>query len=250
MNLQAMQISGKLLADSEAFASTLFLICADEFGLEFIDWEPETIEAEINQAWKVRPPRINKDKIMALTTFLGTDAFYRNLEGFLPICHALNNVHPNFQVFEPATVNEIAWALVETHLLEPPDEKAGDKFDVEITSYMRLQLQQESFTKAPKILAPFVGHLDENESDVNSTMEPEGIDYKAYWNDQTMKRLEIDNNLKVRLALMLQQMASLPLVHAQSGALKQLLQRSERLLAGQTRETSKEEASVPRVPSM
>jgi hypothetical protein len=247
MALQTETRFAQLMADKESFATTLFFICADSWGLDFTEWEPESLILEAKRQWKVDLPAINRDKIWALVTYLTTDKFYTSLDGFLAICHALNNVHSSFQMFSPARVSEMAWALAETTLFSTPEK--DDKFNEEIVSYAELRLKEEGFSSPPRMLREFrIPSADE--SNINTTLEAEGIDYKAHWDGQQRKRLEVENDVGLRLMAMVQQLAQLPLQHAKPGALQSLLERAQSTLSAQSRSISEAGAGLPRRPSL
>ena len=235
--------AAKVLEDPESFGTSLFILCADEFeGYDFASWDPEALDMDIKHAWGIgKFPRINHDKLQALCTHVTTDGFFNRIELFFQVCKALNHVPVSFETFDTVTVAEMAWALAETHLLLTPDK--NDKFNDEIRSYMKLELQQEGFSKAPRILRPYVGDLS-IESDIDNGLQIEGIDSKAYWNSQQQKCLEVDGQLQTSLALLLQQLALLPLQHAQPGALNTLLARARTVWIKQTRQTRAEAASL------
>lgn len=232
-----------MLENPETFGSVLVTGLTDEFGVEWLSWEPNTILMEIEQKWKSRPPPVNRDKINALAMILTTNMFYRSLEVFIPTCHALNNREATFHTFMPASVSEMSWGLAEVSLLSPPDE--WDIFNVEIPQYMLLQLEVEGFSKPPRIMSRYV-KMPDVESVVNTNLDPEGIDYKSYWDGQQNKRLEVEEYVKTRMLDLIRTVSAMTLHNSDREGIESLLRRAEITLAGQSQQTAEAKDSVPR----
>jgi hypothetical protein len=240
-----------LLLDEEAIATPLLVGLLDEFGTEMLDWEPETLRLEIKNEWKVTPPQVNFDKIWALVTVLTTNSFYDSFEGFTHICNALSNTEASFDVYDPADVTEMAWAIAECTLLDPPDPTGKDKsyqFNTEIIAYMQARLNTESFSKPPLILAK---HLPENDGSakIDSALADDGIDYNAYWDSQQRKRMAVDRWVGSRMLNLIQTLVGLPLQNADKEALAQLQERARKALAAQAQEIQSASATVAPAPT-
>lgn len=241
------QRTAAVLIDKRAPATALFCIMMDEFGTEFLDWEPETLEQEVEGRWKTRLPTVNRDKIWALATVLTTNLFYQSLEAFTHICNALNGSEADFENYDPADVAEMCWALAEVTMLNPPEESEGDVFNQEILTYMEERLKYEGFQKVPKILGKYVS-LPANEEAVNQVLTQDSIDFNAHWDSQQRKLLEIDRFVSDRLAAMVMLIAELPLQSADPQGVADLKERASRALAKQQQETTQVSQSVSRAP--
>jgi hypothetical protein len=238
---------GALFRNPATPGTILLFILVDELGTEFLSWENETIEHEIMAKWKVRPAPENDDKIQALITVLTSNMFYANLDCFVHICNSLNDAGASFEHFDPPQVSDIAWAIAETTLIDPPETKDQSyRFSHEITAYMEAELEREGFTKPPRILAKFVS-VPDNETQLNQILDGDGIEYKAYWTDQERKRVDVDQYVASKLATTLELLADLPLHHADKKALEELRQRARTALAGQSKSIQQEsESASPR----
>ena len=102
-----------LLTNEEMLATPLLVLCMDEFGTEFLEWEPETFDIEIQTRFGVQMPDSNRDKLWAMVTALTTNLFYVSLETFIPTCNMLNGSEADFDNYDPVTSEEAAWGIVE-----------------------------------------------------------------------------------------------------------------------------------------
>lgn len=243
---QNQQLFASYLKDPDTIGSILLVGLLDEFGTDMLDWEPETLHREINEVWKVSVPERNLDKIWALVTVLTTDTFYSSLEAFIHVCNALSGNGADFKTFDPATVQEMCWAVAETQLLNPPEK--DDAFNDEIKTYMRARLDEEGFLKAPQLLRPYVP--DKAEDSVDEPLAMDGIDYNGFWDKQQRDRLEIDEYVRRRLFTLIQGIAALPLQSADRQAVQELQQRVSKALAVQLQETEQASESVAPVPNL
>lgn len=239
---------GDVLKDLSTPATALLVLLIDEYGTEWFDWEPETLEHEIQARWRVALPAHNRDKIWALVTMLTTNQFYRNLDCFVHTCNALNDRGSDFQNFDPPSVSDIAWAVAESTMIDPPEPRDESRqFSPEVVHLMSLTMDQEGFSRSPKILAKYASPTGD-ESKLQVVLDGDGIDYKAYWTDQERKRVEVDQYVASRLAETLDLMGRLPLRHADPEAIAGLKQRANKALGAQQTELEREkETASPRI---
>lgn len=237
-----------LLTDPSASATALLLTLVDELGTEFFSWEPEALKAEVKDVWNVEMPQICRDKVWALVNYLTTNLFFTSLEVFIHTCNALSSAtHVDMKQYDPATVAEIGWALMETELLEP----AGDEgvFSNEILAYIRQELEAEGFHKIPRVLRKYVD-MPAAEERVNQNLTMDGIDYNAYWDAQQRKRIALDQFLVSRLLRLLEELNSLPLRNAREGALRELVSNARKALAERQTDLQKAEGTVSAPPAL
>jgi len=217
-----------VLKDDSAPATILLLMLIDEFGTECLDWEPETLQLEVKDAWSIELPQTNWDKVYALMTVLTTNLFEQNLETFTHVCNALSGAGADFTTYDPATVEEMSTAIGEIVLLDPP-EKGNFNFSDEVKTYMQVRLAYEGFITPPKMLAPFVEALP-------PLPEPEIIppaeeDYKAHYNAQRERILEIEDEVRNRIQEIITRLQKLPLRFANKDKIKELAGNAARVLA-------------------
>ncbi len=238
---------GALFRNPSTPASVLLFLLIDTDGLEFLNWEPETLDREIWSEWKVTPPQDNKDKIWALVTVMTTNLFYQDLNCFIHVCNALADNGADFSSWDPASVSDMAWAIAEVSLIDPPDEKdTSYQFSPEIVAYMSAELDREGFSKPPRILARYVKPI-EDEARLNDVLEGDGIEYRTYWVDQENKRIDVDRYVGEKLLVLLKTLSTLPLRHADPERLKELEERGNTILAKRsTQQEGALESSVSR----
>lgn len=130
-------------------AGTVRIIPIDELA----QYDPYTIRLELQD--ELRLPQIDEDnfaKLMSALAIATTDLFHRNLPAFIEICNVFSGTPPNVDVFDPADVHEMAWAVAESQLIAPPDEPGEGEFSAEIRAYMGEMLRIEGWLTKPKIL--------------------------------------------------------------------------------------------------
>jgi len=115
--------------------------------IDWLNWDPDSIRAEFEDI-SADIPDENFDRIMALQLALNSDEFYYNVATFINICNALGPDGVDFKVFDPADVEEMAWAVTEIGLHDAEMEH----FSEEIQIYAGEQLFAEGFSRTPKRL--------------------------------------------------------------------------------------------------
>lgn len=140
--------------DPKTYATALVALGIHEFGTDIFNLEPETIEEELRHRYGVGVPSVNKDKLFALLTALGTDMFYQSITCFTHIANALNGSTIQFNTFDPVTPDEIAWATTEVTLNDPPnnDEDLSARYSPDLRRYIGSILDVSGFTIPPKYL--------------------------------------------------------------------------------------------------
>lgn len=236
-----------LLKDKDAIGTALVTGLIDEFGTEWFTWEPDSLILNVQEEWKVELPVVNRDKIWALVTVLTTNNFYNNVQAFEHICNALSGSEADFENRDPANVSEIAWGITEATIVDPPVEKDSSyEFSLDIVEYITKSLESEGFTKAPKILAKLVTLPEIDEAKLSLVTDNE-IDFKAHWDDQSKKRLEVESWVAQRLTQLGKQLGGLQLKHADRQAIQNFRKQIQTALAGQQRQISSESSGLPRV---
>ena len=205
----------KIVSDEDMLATPLLVLCVDTFGTDFFDWEPTTFNLECAANFGVELADVNKDKVWALVTVLSTDLFYVSLESFIPIANSLNDSEADFEDYDPVTGEEAAWAITEANLVDPPENNAdpGERFGHDIKRYIGVTLKTEGVTTPPPSLVPYVEYDRDPEEQVGISGGPDPDFVSMYETRQTNERAEIERYVKERMALLYQQLRSLPLQH-------------------------------------
>lgn len=203
--------AAKILTDDNTLATPLLVLCVDRFGTEFFEWEPMTFDVETRSEFGIKIPGVNRDKIWALVTALTTDAFFKSLETFIPICNSLNGSRADFDNYDPVTSEEAAWGITEVILNDPPEVTLDKLFSHEIRYYIGLTLKSEGVTTPPRVLKPFAEYDTNPEEEAGSIVGPDEGFVAMHAKRQKEESDGINEYVKYRMALIMQQLKSLPL---------------------------------------
>ena len=95
----------------EADATVLNAMTLSTYGEEYLDWDPLTIQMEIQDDFGVTPASECMDKICAMQIVMGTGDFFQRVDAFRNIVNTIANGQPFFQTFTPLQAEEIALAI-------------------------------------------------------------------------------------------------------------------------------------------
>jgi len=198
--------------------TTLLVICSDLYGYEFMKWSPETIRLQLREDVQTEIASVNLSKIMAGIAVLTTDSFYQNLPRFIQLCNVIADEDFNPMVFDPADSHEMAWAITEVLLLDPPED-ADNAFSDEIRSYIGVVVQQEGIVNPPDVLA--IAMSDKRlDDEMNADVEGEDPEFfAAFWQNQASKGDEIKNMLTLQVGELIKQITSLPITNGSTEGL-------------------------------
>jgi len=199
-NVRAIQA---LWGDDQAFASSLLAVLVNKYGTQFFDWEPDTLRAEIRDTWRAKPSESNLNKLWALLTAITTNSFYVSGDVYNHICNGLDG-DVSMEMWDPATPEEMAWAVVEVWINDPPDQGSPDyKFSHEVRVLTGAILQQHGFHKAPELLA--FAELSQQASPVTDDAEL----YATFWKNQASLSQTLNDHIRLRFDLLKKQLEGL-----------------------------------------
>jgi len=193
-----------MLESNDTFATNLLAILIHTYGVEVIDWEPETLYVSIINDFGVNVPDFNRDKIGALTTALTTNQFYVSFNIFHNVCDALTNGGADFETFSPLSVEELSWGVVEVFANDPPEEGDGSRsFSHSVAQYVGVTLAEHGLYKSfpPLSFAEFPDYVKRSET----VMADDALLFGAASSRQTTTQTEIMDYLKERYAQLKQQ---------------------------------------------
>lgn len=176
--------AAQLFADPRAFGTALAALLSGRFGVEWLDWEPETVALEIRDEFGIAEvPEENFDKIFAVATLIKTDQFYQSVPAFHHIITALNG-DASFDTYDPPDPEDIAWGLYESLLHDPPsrDEEVEARFSPNVQAYVGAVLKASGMTRFSGILRGF----GDNPAEVTFADDPvlfEGLHIKEQADD-------------------------------------------------------------------
>ena len=196
------------LRDPTLYATSAMAILMDRWGTEFIEWDPVTLDLEINSEFGVQISPDLSDRINAASTLFTSNLFMMSLEHFSAVCNALNFGLVTSETFLPADLDDILWGVTEATLLM--GDIAGDqRYSHNIARYVGALLSEIGLKKAPSVLA--FAEFDEYETMLEDDAFDDEISAKLWYDRQEEEKnsLEADNNTKIML--LLRQLSMIPL---------------------------------------
>ena len=135
------------LKQADHFALPLAAFMLDRYGVEWIEWDPSILQDELEATFAVSIDDSTLDKIQAAATILGTNAFHKLPNVFIPTCILLNRGVVSTDEFAPASVDDMAWGVLEAKLIDP--ETPSDEFGPDIAAYVGLTLDMRGLLVPP-----------------------------------------------------------------------------------------------------
>ena len=178
---------------------------------------------QITADFNVQLPKENFDKLMAGTQILTTDYFYSKLPEFIQLCNIFSGDDFDPTVFDPADSFEMAWAMTEVMMLDPPETR--NPFSEEICAYIGEVLKEEGFITAPDVLK--IGLKEDLSAQVASDFADDPEMFQAITETQTGKADEIEQALAENLKMLWIQLNAIPLKHGDTADLLKRLQKSQ-----------------------
>ena len=165
-----------LYTDQEAFATSLITAFISKYSTDALEWEPKTIQLQIEEDEKISIPRVNMDKLQAAIVLLTTNQFYQYYEAFENIGKAFIDNEVDFENDTPLTSEEIAWTIIEARIIDPPEEEPSKIFSAEVKNYIRTILEEEGWFSLSEIFSfiPYSSYsskLDSLPSDLREKAE-------------------------------------------------------------------------------
>lgn len=141
----------KDLITSSGITSLVYKAHLDnKFKAAWLEWEPETLWAAIEEEWGNKPSDGTKAAIMATRVLLSHDEFYDDIQTFEAVVLGLNNHQPNFDRLEVAAPHEIAYAVMqEKGLRKRPEGGFGD----DVIHYVQASMREYGNYVYPLMLA-------------------------------------------------------------------------------------------------
>ena len=122
-----------IFSDNNAHPLALLAILTKQFGEAWLEWESETLWAEILDDFGAPISTINKEKILAARLVKTTHRYFMEWDVFQHVTDALNSVTPNFGVLQQATPGEL---LVSVDIAEELTAEQEATFTPEVRAYV------------------------------------------------------------------------------------------------------------------
>lgn len=199
----------ELFMSDQAFGTSLLIAAMDEFGQEFLEWEPETIELELRTLFKDVPLTGSLDRLNAASSLLTSNMFFTSLTAFNAICSTLSFDEPVDGEFYPASLREVVWGLTEARLLLGPEGSPAYGFGRNIRLYTGKLLEGEGILDPPEIMGfAQMTRLDRPDNQLITDLPDLTMMFEA---SQGESKRELDEYAIERAYTMFQQIASLKL---------------------------------------
>lgn len=210
----------ELWQSDEAFGSSLLIACLDDWGLGFLEWEPETQEITIREKYGKDVRDDNILRMLAAVSVLTSDLFLVDLNAFCAACTALDFERTSEDKFVPAGLDEIMWGLTEARvLLGGIDQK---KISPEVAIYVGKLLELEGIEKPPETIAfaknPSLGVSADTLADLPDLAQ-------MFEEDQEFTREELDRIALEKLSRLLEQINELKLDTSDLSEFREMLNR-------------------------
>lgn len=224
--------------DEQSFATTLLVMFIEAYGTkeqelnEVLNWDPITIQMEVEQDFGVDLPIGNYERLMTAISLLTTNTFFSSPPDFTRACVVLSGHTPYRDLMILPDAADIAWGVTEGLLINPPDEKDENPFISEITAFIGQVLDSEGIINPPDILR--IATRDRSLLErVNYDFSDDPEMFSAINKMEADKSDSINFVIKGRLRALLSQLSKLPLHHGNTekvvGQLLQRMQGSEYL---------------------
>jgi hypothetical protein len=201
----------------------MLIIASDRFGPELLDWDPETISMELAAEYG-EVPQGNYNQLMAAIELVTSDTFYVSLPDFIRLCNTLYNGTFNPAEFDPADAGEVSWGITEAMLIWPPERDNENPFAEDILGYIRHAVREEGIMVPPDILRLGIQKGDNLWNNVQATFSDDPVMFNAIYDVERSKTDEINEMVKSRLSILLNQLDALDLEHGDgASAVKQML---------------------------
>lgn len=109
----------KILANDRSSPILVLRAMFKELGHKWVNWEPETIWDEILNETNVIPPRVNKDKIMALKLCIKTIVPWEDWYPFTTCVLCFNDIPVDMEIAQECSPSQLAYGVKILTELQP-----------------------------------------------------------------------------------------------------------------------------------
>lgn len=213
----------KALQEKNLLATPMVIGLLDIYGMEVLDWLPETLCLEIQDDFQVPLQEPLLSRVLTGFAILTTDDFYKSLPDFVMHCNILSGDSFNPDMWDPADAGECAWGITEAMLLSPPEADDEEPFGPEITAYIGAVLDSEGIMTAPDVLR--IAVRSQPDFDLGAFAEDPELG-GAVTQFENSKSEEINQLIMTGMQKMMSQLQELPL---ENGSADNILQKIQSL---------------------
>ena len=143
----------KVFSNNELYPLLYHLALLNKYGVEYYDWDPETIRSEIREDFNIEITDIVSNKIQAISTLVSTDHYYLYWEAFESLTKAIVTGYPQFVHITPLYPEEICWGLITACLNDSEYDSIKDlPFSLEVIGYITVTLEMQGIYSPPDFI--------------------------------------------------------------------------------------------------
>jgi hypothetical protein len=139
------------LLSSKTYTTSILALLRDEWGEEFLQWDPATVEMELASMGIQDPPEMLTDKIQAGSSLFTSNLFFVSFENFCATALVLggNPFHSSTMSFPD--LDDVMWAVTEARLLLG-ETYSEESFSQDIALFVGKLLADEGIYSPPQPL--------------------------------------------------------------------------------------------------
>ena len=212
----------------DPYVTTLVVLLTDMYTnnktgeIEWLTWDIETIKMELEDDLRIKIKPEIIDKIAVGQLLMTTDLFYKTAPDFIHFCNVMNDDDEMKGVWNPADSYEVAWAVAEATLLEPPDGDLAEAFSPEVLGYIKIVLKQANILTPPDSL-PFISP-DELAGPAIGELSDDEVLYKAAYDEAQEGTDMLNEYVNMRTTELLDQLSQITVT---KGNLKQIVDQAK-----------------------
>jgi len=191
-------------------ASCLLLMAVDSWGLECLQWEPETITTAVRDEFGVTIDSLNYDKLQAAISLVGSNLYHKSPGAFCAINKAFSFKPVNSSEFNICSLDDVLWGTTEAKLLEGPEEYVEQGFTHDISRYVGQLLEAEGVTTPPSNLA-FAEYSEGIQEAMNEAEFTDVIGWKMTMQREEEEIEDMNSFMGINLMRLFKQLKKLPL---------------------------------------
>jgi hypothetical protein len=202
----------QVFSSPDMHASCLLLMAVDSWGMECIDWEPETITTAVRDQFGAELHALNYDKIQAAISLVSSNLYHRSPGAFCAINKSFSFKSVNNKEFNVCTLDDILWGTTEAKLLEGPEQFEEEGFTHDISRYVGQLLQAEGVTTPPSNLK-FAEYDDTVMEAKNMSEFQDPTAWKMVMQREEDEISDMNNFMGINLIRLFKQLKVLPLTN-------------------------------------
>ena len=202
------------LLDPDTFTTSVLAILKDEYGDEFMEWDPATIEIELRALGVKEMPEHLANKINAGTALFTSNLFFVSLETFIATTLVLNNIPVTTESMLLPDIDDILWAATEVRLLLGKDYPENE-YGHDIARLTGKLLADDGIYTPPQLLefAEYPENEIANMESYGKGLEgtPAAIDAQVQFDQMRENASNLELQANKKLQELLSQLLELPL---------------------------------------